>query len=116
MGKVEQGPDGSRYCYGGRYSGGGKLRVEADLVVLATGMEPSSDSGAMVVRDELNFLSPDTEGTIATGVAARPMDVTTSIQGRHRRRFEGHPVWGEAMSEEKKKEKRSACIFALVAR
>ena len=80
VGKVEQGSDGSAIVTAEDILGGGKVSVEADLVVLATGMEPSNGSGGDVMRDEYGFVSPAVDGVLATGVAARPVDVTTSIQ------------------------------------
>lgn len=65
--------------------GGGKLKESFDLVVLATGMEPSmkTDKAVDVVLNDDGFMELDrqtTGGFIPAGVASGPVDVTTSIQ------------------------------------
>jgi quinone-modifying oxidoreductase subunit QmoA len=56
-----------------------------DLVVLATGMVPQTDSlpeGAHVRRDSMGFITPETEtdGIIGTGVCTQPLEVSCTIQ------------------------------------
>ena len=57
-----------------------------DLVVLATGMEPSAAGAGLPVKletDEYGFLVPEIEdrgGIFAAGVAAGPLDVSMSVQ------------------------------------
>ncbi|VAX14832.1 Anaerobic respiratory complex protein QmoA, partial [hydrothermal vent metagenome] len=65
--------------------GGGKLKESFDLVVLATGMEPTMKTGAVenVVLNDDGFMELDmqtVDGFIPAGVAGAPVDVTTSIQ------------------------------------
>jgi quinone-modifying oxidoreductase subunit QmoA len=57
---------------------GEKLRVETELVVLATGMQPTPGSS---VRDDLGFVVPDAEhGVAVTGCARKPSDVAGTVQ------------------------------------
>lgn len=58
-----------------------------DLVVLATGMEPSAGAGAgppvALERDEYGFIVPadgGAQGMISAGVAGGPFDVSSSVQ------------------------------------
>ncbi len=57
-----------------------------DLVVLATGMEPSTAAGALPVElemDEYGFIVPAesvADGMIAAGVASGPLDVSMTVQ------------------------------------
>ena len=58
-----------------------------DLVVLATGMQPSAVAGYRptmgLVADEYGFLVPvegDGEGMFSAGVASGPLDVSMSVQ------------------------------------
>ncbi|MCG6553924.1 MAG: heterodisulfide reductase subunit A, partial [Candidatus Magnetominusculus sp. LBB02] len=65
--------------------GGKKVTQRVDMVVLATGMEPSLKSAkdsASVQLDENGFVDADAlvAGMYASGVAKRPNDVTTSLQ------------------------------------
>ena len=56
---------------------------EFDLVVLATGMQPSTVGESMAVnapRDEEGFFIADAPGVIATGCAKLPLDVMRSAQ------------------------------------
>lgn len=79
--KVEQADDGKAIVTAEDMIDGGKIRVACDLVVLATGMEPTMKGGASV--DVNGFMSDDVmtrSGVLAAGVAKRPTDVTTSIQ------------------------------------
>lgn len=63
---------------------GAPLEVETDLVVLATGMEPSGLGalGDAVSKDAYGFLTPDGSGSgiAATGCARRPGDVTATVE------------------------------------
>ncbi|MBF0517909.1 MAG: CoB--CoM heterodisulfide reductase iron-sulfur subunit A family protein, partial [Nitrospirae bacterium] len=65
--------------------GGQKITQKVDMVVLATGMEPSlrsASAGTNVKLDENGFVDADAQaaGIYASGVAKRPNDVTTSLQ------------------------------------
>ena len=62
--------------------GGGKVVIECDLVVLATGMEPSLSNGNTPnwLKVDDNGFVQSANGMIAAGVAAAPVDVTTSIK------------------------------------
>ncbi len=57
-----------------------------DLVVLATGMQPSTADDALpveIVEDEYGFLVPkhgEVDGQISAGVASGPLDVSMSVQ------------------------------------
>ncbi|MBF0633990.1 MAG: CoB--CoM heterodisulfide reductase iron-sulfur subunit A family protein [Nitrospinae bacterium] len=79
--KVEQAEDGRAIVTAEDMMNGGKIRVACDLVVLATGMEPTMKGGPGV---DVNGFMPDDvmtrSGVLSAGVAKRPTDVTTSIQ------------------------------------
>lgn len=79
--KVEQAEDGRAVVTAEDMMNGGKIRVACDLVVLATGMEPTMKGGPGV---DVNGFMPDDvmtrSGVLSAGVAKRPTDVTTSIQ------------------------------------
>jgi quinone-modifying oxidoreductase subunit QmoA len=65
--------------------GGGKLHMEADLVVLATGMVPSVADDPLPFQmqyDEYGFCAPNgrSNGIIAAGVARTPTDVAATIR------------------------------------
>jgi quinone-modifying oxidoreductase subunit QmoA len=60
---------------------GGKSKAKVDLVVLATGMEPSTavDKLPADVRyDESGFVVPEKPGIFAAGCVRKPLDVATS--------------------------------------
>jgi len=62
---------------------GGISEMEADLVVLATGMVPNcSDAPPPIdaVRDEYGFLVAGSGGPIGAGTSLRPLDVVGSVQ------------------------------------
>jgi len=64
---------------------GAKIRAQADLVVLATGMVPSTASERLpmdVAYDEFGFVVSDgsQKGVYAAGCAKRPVDVASSLQ------------------------------------
>ncbi len=65
---------------------GGKIRVDVDLVVLATGMESNLKDvelpGDLITLDPDGFLEPQLQkaGIFAAGVAKSPADVNSSIQ------------------------------------
>lgn len=66
--------------------GGGKVEETFDMVVLATGMEPSTASSKPagdITLEEHGFIDPDKipDGIYAAGVARRPNDVAESVQG-----------------------------------
>ncbi|MCI4626558.1 MAG: CoB--CoM heterodisulfide reductase iron-sulfur subunit A family protein [Candidatus Magnetoovum sp. WYHC-5] len=64
--------------------GGGKLNERFDMVVLATGMEPSLKGqavlSAVALQDNGFMEEGQLSGIYSTGVAKRPYDVTTSTQ------------------------------------
>ncbi|MBI4734314.1 MAG: CoB--CoM heterodisulfide reductase iron-sulfur subunit A family protein [Rubrobacteridae bacterium] len=65
--------------------GGGKIKQEVELVVLATGMQPSTAREklpANIKYDENGLIldDPQSTGMCATGCAKRPVDVTTSVK------------------------------------
>jgi quinone-modifying oxidoreductase subunit QmoA len=79
--KIEQAQDGRAIVTAEDIMDGGKIRVACDLVVLATGMEPTMKDGYSV--DVSGFMPDDvmaSVGFLAAGVAKRPTDVTTAIQ------------------------------------
>jgi quinone-modifying oxidoreductase subunit QmoA len=60
---------------------GSKSQAKVDLVVLATGMEPSTATArvpADVSYDESGFVISERPGIYAAGCARRPLDVATS--------------------------------------
>jgi len=64
---------------------GEKIRAQADLVVLATGMVPSTSGERLpmdVAYDEFGFIVSDgaQKGIYAAGCARRPVDVASSLQ------------------------------------
>ena len=64
---------------------GEKIQLKVDLVVLATGMVPSLEEGAMagaIALDRDHFVAPDrtAEGIFVAGCARAPVDVATSVQ------------------------------------
>ncbi len=65
--------------------GGGKIAQTVDMVVLATGMEPSlkgSNNAANLNFENNGFITVEGQqsGIYSAGVAKRPADVTTSVQ------------------------------------
>lgn len=84
--KVDSGEDGKVRVEAEDILAGGKVRVDADLVVLATGMEPNLKTeglaGQIVHLDEDGFAAEHLQqpGIFATGVARSPVDVNSSIQ------------------------------------
>jgi quinone-modifying oxidoreductase subunit QmoA len=61
--------------------GGGKMRVTADMVVLATGMEPAATIPG-VVYDENSFVvsGAGSAQAVGTGCAKKPVDVAVAVQ------------------------------------
>ncbi len=84
--KVARGQDGRMIVEAEDILRGEKIRVEVDLVVLATGMEPNlklEGFAAELVRlDEDGFASAHLQqpGIFSVGVAQDPVDVNSSIQ------------------------------------
>ena len=84
--RVEPGQDGRVIVEAEDILHGGKVRVEVDLVVLATGMESNLKTdgfnGDIVHLDEDGFASAHLQqpGIFAAGVAQGPVDVNSSIQ------------------------------------
>jgi quinone-modifying oxidoreductase subunit QmoA len=63
--------------------GAGKIRQQVDMVVLATGMEPSAKgSNIGMTLEENGFINAEGQAasTYAAGVAKRPNDVSSSVQ------------------------------------
>jgi quinone-modifying oxidoreductase subunit QmoA len=84
--KVEEDSDGGVIVTAEDVVGGGKVNQKVDMVVLAAGMESAlKDSNllSMVKTEESGFALSEgqTEGIHPAGVANRPNDVTTSVQG-----------------------------------
>jgi quinone-modifying oxidoreductase, subunit QmoA len=84
--KVERSPDGNMIVEAEDILRGGKIRVEVDLVVLATGMEPNSKlegmAGDAVRLDEDGFACAQLQqpGIFPVGVAQGPVDVNSCVQ------------------------------------
>jgi heterodisulfide reductase subunit A-like polyferredoxin len=83
-GKVSPGAGGKLVVEAEDTARGMPQKIETDLVVLATGMEPSGlgPLGDAVGKDAFGFLTPDGRGrgVYAAGCARRPGDVTTSVE------------------------------------
>lgn len=63
--------------------GGGRIRKEFDLVVLATGIVPNGASFPLPVDlniDENGFMTDSASGVFATGMTTQPADVATCVQ------------------------------------
>jgi quinone-modifying oxidoreductase subunit QmoA len=86
VGKVTESAEGQLTVEAEDVLRGGKLRVDVDLVVLATGMEPNLKMdgfvGKIVQLDADGFASDHLQqpGVFAAGVAQGPVDVNSSIQ------------------------------------
>lgn len=84
--KVERGADGRLAVEAEDILHGGKIRVEVDLVVLATGMESNLKlegfAGESIRLDPDGFASAHLQkpGIFAVGVAQGPLDVNSSVQ------------------------------------
>ena len=87
-GHIEIGEDGRPVVCGELTTDRKIYREPYDLVVLATGMEPSAVEGYQprigLMADEYGFLVPreggDGDGIFSCGVAAGPLDVSLSVQ------------------------------------
>jgi quinone-modifying oxidoreductase subunit QmoA len=82
VGKVEQ-TNGSLTLKVEDVEAGKIVEDTADLVVLATGMQPIGDDGVAlpITKDEDGFILDDRDrGIIAAGVARRPEDVHSSVR------------------------------------
>ena len=84
--KVEKGSNGKVIVEAEDILRGGKIRVEVDMVVLATGMEPNMKfngfPGEVIQLDQDGFAPSYSQkpGVFAVGVAQGPLDVNSSIQ------------------------------------
>ncbi len=82
--KIEKDESGATVVTAEDILGGGKIRVECDLVVLATGMEPAAKcNGTNATLDDDGFMNSEANfvnGIFSAGVASGPYDVTSSIQ------------------------------------
>lgn len=76
--KVTANPSGDITVEAEDILGGGKMRVDADLVVLATGMEPAGRVPG-VTYDE-NAFAVAGGGVLAAGCAKKPVDVAVATQ------------------------------------
>jgi quinone-modifying oxidoreductase subunit QmoA len=80
--KVEQDPaSGQIVVEAEDIYGGAKSQAKADLVVLATGMEPSTATDklpANVAYDESGFIVSEKPGICAAGCVRKPLDVATA--------------------------------------
>jgi quinone-modifying oxidoreductase subunit QmoA len=84
--KVEEDSDGGVIVTAEDVVVGGKVNQKVDMVVLAAGMESAlKDSNLLstIKTEESGFAVSDgqTGGVYPAGVASRPNDVTTSVQG-----------------------------------
>ncbi len=84
--KVEEESDGGVTVTAEDVVGGGKVNQKVDMVVLAAGMESAlkeSNLLSTIKTEESGFALSEgqTDGVHAAGVASRPNDVTTSVQG-----------------------------------
>jgi len=71
--------------------GGGKLRAEADLVVLATGMVPAANHLPLPLKREENGFAADPAqpaGIFVAGLARQPADVAAAMQDATRAAME----------------------------
>jgi quinone-modifying oxidoreductase subunit QmoA len=82
--KVEQGQNGDVAVTAEDIQGGGKVTETFDMVVLATGMQPSTESlkGAGITPTDDGFVDQATlpKGIYATGTLKTPVDVARSAQ------------------------------------
>jgi quinone-modifying oxidoreductase subunit QmoA len=80
--KVEVGENGRALVTAEDILNGGKVTVEADLVVLATGMKPQTPAIEGIAIDPDRFVKYGHRGPgiFSVGVAARPVDVTTTVR------------------------------------
>ena len=62
--------------------GGGRIRQQVSMAVLATGLVPSPALGDQLTRDEHGFLVAEQaqDGIFAAGCAKRPVDVAASVR------------------------------------
>ena len=62
--------------------GGGRIRQQVSMAVLATGLVPSQALGDQLTRDEHGFLVAEQaqDGFFAAGCAKRPVDVAASVR------------------------------------
>jgi len=84
--KIEEDGDGGAIVTAEDIVGGGKVHQKVDMVVLAAGMESALKNNgllSMIKTEENGFVVSEGQaaGIYAVGVAGRPNDVTTSVQG-----------------------------------
>jgi heterodisulfide reductase subunit A-like polyferredoxin len=80
--KIAEKPDGSLIVTAEDTLTGNKIEEEADLVVLATGMQPEGINPKIVSGlqvDQYGFVLP-AGGIISAGCSKKPMDVASSVQ------------------------------------
>lgn len=83
--KITQGAGGGVVLEAEDILNGGKVNLEVDMAVLATGMQSSLKGAALpdvVTLDENGFVAPNlqTQGILSAGTAKFPGDVNSSIQ------------------------------------
>ena len=84
--KVESDPSGDVIVVAEDIYGGGKIKVQVDMCVLATGMEPTISEMKLpsdIKINENGFMVPgkDQKGIYAVGCVKDPVDVAKSVQG-----------------------------------
>ncbi len=84
--KIEEDSDGGAIVTAEDIVGGGKVHQKVDMVVLAAGMESALKNNGIasnIKTEENGFAVSEgqTAGIYVVGVAGRPNDVTTSVQG-----------------------------------
>ncbi|NOY39836.1 MAG: CoB--CoM heterodisulfide reductase iron-sulfur subunit A family protein [Nitrospirae bacterium] len=84
--KIEEDSDGGAIVTAEDIVGGGKVHQKVDMVVLAAGMESALKNNGLVSTiktEESSFAISEGQaaGIYVAGVAGRPNDVTTSVQG-----------------------------------
>jgi quinone-modifying oxidoreductase subunit QmoA len=80
--EVTQAPGGNVTVVAEDVMGGGRVRREFDLVVLATGIVPNAPGFKVpgVAADEFGFVTAEGDGVFAAGCLRAPADVATSVQ------------------------------------
>lgn len=81
VGKVEENPTNKKLVVEAEdVQKGVKLKHEADLVVLATGIVPHQLPGNLIINQEGFLTSEQQEGICAVSCSKSPMDVTSSVK------------------------------------
>ena len=77
--QINEDSDGSLEVVAEDAIAGKKVREKVDMVVLATGMVPSTEGLQMIDLDEAGFAIPK-PGIYSAGVSKKPMDVASCVQ------------------------------------